>query len=505
MNSNPHIAFNGILNSLEKYPNRVAIIDKNGRSYTYDEYKRHITGARAELVRKGVKKGSKVLVFVPMSMDLYALLQALFSLGATAIFLDPWMKGKKMSSVINQVRPDLLIVTKKIARFSWLLPSTWKLRKWKLDSITPTVEDWIIVDVSDDDNALITFTSGTSGQPKGANRTFSFLYAQASTLEQHLKGTNDGPSVDFTNFPIVGLADFSVGNTVVIPQINLMKIHQANSEEMSKHILASNVTRILVSPSLLKKIIDGLKSNGHGAIQDIVTGGAPISNQLIKTCVQDHPELNFEAIYGSTEAEPICLSTFQNILDSTAHPLDGVYVGIPVIDVSVRIVKSIIGPIDTAYFQSNQLADNSIGEIVVTGNHVNKNYYKNQKAFIAIKIVDDGGLIWHRTGDIGYFKNGHLYLVGRDHRILDDNGSKVYPYPIEQEIEMEFGLTDLGYIKNNRGKFILYVGSVQNVNSDQIKLHIISKGYPCDAVITRSKPLPRDARHKSKLLSEELA
>ncbi|MFT5861007.1 MAG: acyl-CoA synthetase (AMP-forming)/AMP-acid ligase II [Flavobacteriaceae bacterium] len=500
-----HIAFHGILDSLERHPDRIAIIDKNGQSYTYGEFKQYITGARAELVKRGVVKGSKVLVFVPMSMELYALLEALFSLGATAIFLDPWMKGKKMGSVIKQVEPDLFIVTKKIARFSWLLSATWKLKKWKLDTINPSNDDWIIDEVSDLDNALITFTSGTSGKPKGANRTFAFLYAQASTLEDHLKGNTDDACVDFTNFPIVGLADFSVGNTVVIPRINLMKIQDADSDQLVRHIHAMAVSRIIVSPSLLKKVVDGMNVNGHGAIEDIMTGGAPISNQLIKDCVEKHLEIKFEAIYGSTEAEPICLSPFQAILDSTTHPLDGVYVGVPVDDVEVCILNHLKGPVDVTYFESNQLSDQEIGEVVVTGEHVNKNYYKNKKAFEEAKIIDAHNVIWHRTGDMGYFKQGRLYLVGRDHRILEKDGKNIYPYPIEQEVEMKFGLNDVGYIQNSEGHFVMHLGAAENADIEEIKAHILHVAYPCDEVKAHRKALPRDARHKSKLLSEELA
>ena len=135
MNSTPHIAFKDIVHALDAYPDRTAIVDKNGKEYNYAEFKSYITGTRAELVKRGVKKGSKVLVFVPMSMELYAVLEALFSLGATAIFLDPWMKGKKMSSVIRQVQPDLFVVTKRIAKIAWILPATWKLKKYLLSSV----------------------------------------------------------------------------------------------------------------------------------------------------------------------------------------------------------------------------------------------------------------------------------------------------------------------------------------------------------------------------------
>lgn len=505
MKEGQHIAFKDIASALEMYKDRTALVDKFGKSYSYRDFKRHITGARADLVQRGIKKGDKVLVFVPMSLELYAILEALFSLGATAIFLDPWMKGKKMGAVIKQVQPDLFIVTRKIARISWLLPATWKLRKWKLNTIQPNDDDWQIEPVKDDDNALITFTSGTSGVPKGANRTFSFLYAQAETLKHHLKGQEDEACVDFTNFPIVGLADFAMGNTVVVPRINLMKIHKAVPSDLAGQLKESNVTRLIVSPSLLTKAIAGMNNTGEGKLQHIVTGGAPISNTLIKTCLHDFTDILFEAIYGSTEAEPICTCTFQDVADRLDQPLKGVYVGQPIDAIRLKIIAFHKGAIDAELFTKNELKDGEVGEVIVTGAHVNKNYFENPAAFKKGKITDKNGEIWHRTGDMGYLKKGHLFLVGRDHRIMTFNDKKIYPYPIEQLVEAEFGYTDVGYIQRHSGEFVFYIGQASNVDKSGIKRRIIEVGYPCDSVVVQNKPLPRDARHKSKLQTENLS
>jgi long-subunit acyl-CoA synthetase (AMP-forming) len=499
-----HIAFNDIVTSLEKHQDRTALIDKNGKSYSYKDFKRHITGARAELVHRGIKKGDRILVFVPMSLELYSILEAIFSLGATAIFLDPWMKGKKMGSVIKQVKPDLFVVTKRIAKISWILPATWKLKKWKLETIEPNDDEWNIVHVEDDDNALITFTSGTSGNPKGANRTFSFLDAQAQTLKHHLEGDKNIALIDYTNFPIVGLADFAMGNTVIIPRINLMKIQKSDPYELIEHLHQVGAMRLIVSPSLLTKIVEGIKLKNSGAITHAVTGGAPISNNLITDCLENHSDIYFEAIYGSTEAEPICITDFKNVTERLDQPLKGVFVGKAIKDINIKIMEFKDGPVDSEYFENNQLSGTDIGEVLVTGNHVNKNYYNNPDAFKKAKIVDQEGTVWHRTGDIGYFENELLYLVGRDHRIMEKNGRKYYPYPLEQFVEQKFGLTDVGYVKTTNGEFVFHIGSSAELNSEEIRFKIIEADYPCDKVIVSKKNLPRDARHKSKLQIENL-
>ncbi len=500
-----HIAFNDIVQSLEDNKNRVALIDKQGKEHTYHDFKRNITGARAELVKRGVKKGSKVLVFVTMSLELYAILEALFSIGAKTIFLDPWMKGRKMGAIIKQVEPDLMVLSKKVAKYSWLLPSTWRLKKWKLHTIQPNDDDWKINPVEDNDSALITFTSGTGGNPKGANRTYEFIDAQAQALKARLQGNEGEHNVDYTNLPIVALAGFAIGNTVVIPRINLMKVHKAEPEELIDHLIAAKITRMVVSPSLLKKILVGIKLKGKGDIKEIVTGGAPISNTLIMDCIDNHPDIFFESIYGSTEVEPISSSAMKDIYSKIDEPLKGVYVGKPVENLSLKIINTSPDNIDVSYLKNNELSESQIGEVIVSGGHVNKNYYQNPVAIAKYKITDEHGEIWHRTGDIAYLENGEIYLVGRAHRVIERAEKKYYPFPVEQFIEYDFGFTDIGYIQKKNGDIVLYIGSGATGNIQRILKKLNTISYPCDDIVFMKKELPRDARHKSKLQTESLS
>jgi long-subunit acyl-CoA synthetase (AMP-forming) len=365
----------------------------------------------------------------------------------------------------------------------------------KLDEIYKNVT------VADEDNALITFTSGTSGNPKGANRTYSFILAQAETLKAHL-GKQEQASIDYTNFPIVGLANFALGNTVAIPQINLMKLQQSNPTEIFAQLKKQAVNRLIVSPSLLRKVLEAIDTQHE--LKTVMTGGAPISIQLVKTALEKCPDIYFEAIYGATEAEPICITTFTEINNQLEQPLKGVYVGAPVSEIQLKIVEWQDKPIATTEFESLKLTDGKIGEVVVTGNHVNKRYYKNPAAFAKNKIIDSAATIWHRTGDMGYLENGVLYLVGRDHRIIKKDNKNYYPYPIEQYLELKFGISDLGYIQNAASEICLYYYKQSNADESKIEQAFQACNYPIDKIIRSTKPLPRDARHKSKLQIEQL-
>lgn len=504
MSKRHHTAFDDIVCSLEENQNKIALSDRDGKKFTYGQFKQNITGTRSHLQKLGVKKGSKVLVFVTMSMELYTVLEALFSLGAITIFLDPWMGGSKMGGIIKTIQPDFLIVNKKAAKYSWLIPATWKISTWKIKELPSNNDEWDIQEVNDKDSALITFTSGSTGKPKGANRTYSFIDAQAKALKDKLIGDGQGENIDYTNLPIVALAGFAIGNTVIIPRINLMQLDKADPIDIINHLIEEKVNRLLVSPALLKKILTGIKQNGKGEISKIFTGGSPISASLIKDCIENHSDIEFHTIYGSTEAELICAASMKAVYDTLNEPLKGIFVGDYDKNLEVRIVEHSSQNMSSEYLDKCEFSDGKIGEIVISGNHVNKSYYQDTVAFARYKAVDKAGNTWHRTGDIGYKEGHEIYLVGRENRIMKKNDVKYYPFPIEQLVEQIHNLTDIGYVQNKNGKFILYIGSRQEVDKNEVINTILNAHHPIDQVEFWTKALPRDPRHRSKLQIDKL-
>lgn len=495
-----HPSFNGLLESFRKYPDRIAMIDKQDKAYTYAEFSQHIGWCVEMLQKKKVKKGTRVLVAVPMSMELYALMEALFSMGAVIIFLDPWLKGKQMAGIIKQVRPEVFIATRKIRWFAYLMPATWRIKRWwSFKTIGKSKQPWSIAPVSDDDVALITFTGGTGGIPKGADRSFGFLKAQLDALESHMKSDTDEAWVDYTNFPIVGLADFAMGNQLVIPKINLMKVHEAEAGTVIDTIKKHKVNRTITSPSLLLKIQEGMRKNSHDdEVKHIITGGAPIPYSLIDSLQAERPQTEQEAIYGSTEAEPIAMTHFSSMIEKMSDPLKGIFSGQPVDEVDLKLIQitdtSLAGKVN----QWEMPAD-EIGEVVVSGGHVNKSYFENEAAFKECKIQEPGGKTWHRTGDLGYLNADGLYLVGRIHRVVQHEGKSYHPYPIEFYLERTLGVKDCGYLQLPSKEIVLVIGQQESASEADIKASIEAAGYPIDRVIRYKEKLPRDARHRSKL------
>ncbi|MBI3237921.1 MAG: AMP-binding protein [Flavobacteriia bacterium] len=183
MNSNIAIHF---FETAKRWPERIAIIDKKGKAITYKAMAEAIQKQASLLQKKGLKKGDRVLVFIPMSIELYIYVMALFYIGAVAVFVDEWVNKKRLElcceiADCKGFAAPLLIQ---------LLASTSKaLRKIPMWMRPGGYENYDLSDlatVTNDDTALITFTTGSTGIPKAANRTHEFMTAQLNALKPWL-------------------------------------------------------------------------------------------------------------------------------------------------------------------------------------------------------------------------------------------------------------------------------------------------------------------------------
>ena len=183
-----------------------------------------------------VHSGDRVLCFVPMSVDLYVSLLALLKLGAVAVFVDPWIAMRQMAAFAAAAEPRGFIG---VPRSHWLrlwepflrtVPVTvttgkriasWPAR-WTLSELAATDSESGIHPVAVDSPALITFTSGSSGVPKGANRTHGFLAAQHSALQAEFACRDD--DVDLTMFPVFTMNNLVRGITSVIPAMDFRHV-----------------------------------------------------------------------------------------------------------------------------------------------------------------------------------------------------------------------------------------------------------------------------------------
>lgn len=429
-------------------PGTVALIDDAaGRTLTFAQLDDEVAKAAAWWRARGLKRGEAVLVFVPMSADLYVALLALFRIGAVALFLDPSAGKEHLERCCARWAPVALLaipkahllrlrsralraIPLKVTTGGWL-PGTVR---WLLGT---TAERVTANDAQPEDAALVTFTSGSTGVPKGAVRTQGFLLAQYRALAPSI--ALEAGDVDLATLPVFTLANLAAGVTTVIPDVELRKPGAVDAARVWAQIERRGVNRITASPAFFERLIAEGKARGAtlAGLRKLYTGGAPVFPRLLEALQALAPNAEVVAVYGSTEAEPIAHVGAHEIgADDLAVMRGGrgLLAGVPVDEVKLRVVRDrwgvARGTLSAEEFAAECLPVGETGEIVVAGDHVLPGYLggigdEETKFRVA-------GEVWHRTGDAGLLdERGRLWLAGRCAARIENARGAIYPFGVE--------------------------------------------------------------------------
>lgn len=507
MSSSYNIA-NLFFEATQQYPQHIAIIHNN-QKITYQELERDILKTAEYFKQQGISKDDRVLIFVPMSIDLYRIVLALFSIGAVVVFIDEWVSKERMELCCKIAQCKGFIGITKARIFRWFskelrtIPLNLKIRGYKtIDSIN---KKELLFNSSIEDTALITFTTGSTGIPKAAKRTHGFLKEQFDALIEKIQPSPD--DIDMPVLPIVLLINLGVGATSVITDYKASKPNQFKPEKVVNEIKQYHVTRITSSPFFIKELSKYLISNSiHLAtVQKIFTGGAPVFPQEASIYEKAFPNASIQIVYGSTEAEPISSVISQDLIKETETSFTkGLLVGKPYHKSEVKIIPITDNVISISSINEfNECSVNQIGEIIVAGPHVLKEYYNNEDALKRNKIFVDGK-VYHRTGDSGFLNaDGVLYLTGRCSTLFKQNDVYISPFLIENYLQSLKGI-ELGTVLHKNSKILLIIELKDTSYKQSIEQQLNTFWLKFDQLIVLDR-IPRDPRHNSKIDYEKLS
>lgn len=490
----------------KKYPSKPAIIYK-GETISFSEFANQINETSAYLMNKGITKGDRVLIFVPMSIDLYRTVLAIFNIGATAVFLDEWVSKKRMEECCKVAQCKAFvgifkakvfaIFSSELRKIPLKLGTSYKTSNAKLQSIERTQLT---------DTALITFTTGSTGTPKAAKRTHGFLNEQFNALLEKIDPTPD--DIDMPVLPIVLLINLGSGNTSVIAEFKASKPDSLNTHKIAQQITQYKVTRMVSSPFFIKQLSKHLIATKTSlpTVKKIFTGGAPVFPGEAELYDHAFPNAKVEVVYGSTEAEPISSIPVKELVKEKESLLkNGLKVGIPYRKASVKIIeikKEAIQCANQEELDKLTLPVGSLGEIIVSGPHVLREYFNNQEALKLNKIfIDD--ICWHRTGDSGYVDTtGTVYLTGRCSTLINYNNKTIAPFIYENYFQSIEGV-EMGTLLLLNNKLTAILETKATGNKQLIAEHIKKADITFDEIKFITKA-PRDPRHNSKIDYEKL-
>jgi acyl-CoA synthetase (AMP-forming)/AMP-acid ligase II/pimeloyl-ACP methyl ester carboxylesterase len=416
----------------------------------YKNFAMRINSFARGLLDLGIQKGDRVIIFLPMSLDMYTAMFAVQRIGAIAVFLDSWARSHHLGASAKCVDPKAMISFQQAFALVDQVPefSTMPIRvlygpgdkgTHKFQDLLKT-EPSPIAAVASEFTALITFTTGSTGTPKGANRTHRFLSAQHHALSHVIPYTEKDK--DMPAFPIFSLNNLASGVTTILPAVDLAQPSERDSAILACQILNEKLTCTTLSPSMLVGLAKFCKEKNIqlSGLRRVVTGGAPISKDDVKNFYEIAPQTDLWILYGSTEAEPMAHIEGREMLAEkpASDPEiieEGVNVGHISEDIQYKFIRTKDGPIefDKTGWSKLEVPTGEVGEFICTGDHVCREYYNNPEAFKSTKIMDDQNRVWHRTGDLAYIDGKKdLWIVGRVNNAIERAGA--YYFPVRAEV-----------------------------------------------------------------------
>ena len=375
------------LDTADRLPDKKAIVEKNGE-ITFGELKQEVLQTAAYFRKKGIEKGDRVMVFIPMSIELYKVVLSLFYIGATAVFLDEWVNKKRLEICCQLANCKGFIGTGK-AQFLRVISKEVRKVPIFLKTKKRANQEISMADVEEYHTALITFTTGSTGTPKAANRTHVFLKHQFDSLIDEIQPKVE--EVDMPVLPIVLFLNLGVGCTSVIADFKSSKPDKIKPDKIYNQILDNQVSRIIASPFFIKKLSEFAISKDLKIteIKKVFTGGAPVFPQEAELYTSAFPKAEVKIVYGSTEAEPISSILADDLIQKSAELSKGLPVGNTYDKIQVKIIRISDDDISVSTkveFDEWILPDGEIGEIVVSGRHVLKAYSEMKMLFEGIKL-----------------------------------------------------------------------------------------------------------------------
>ncbi len=435
--------------SARRYPDKAAL-DYYGHRIAYAELKRQVDALAGFLqTRCGVKKGDRVLLYTQNSPQFVIGYYAILRADAVVVPVNPMNRSEELRHYVEDADASTIVSTQE----QWVeiapLCDTTSLRHVVLgaylDYLPPNTDlpvpafvrapranaahdavtlwtDAIALNLvpaehraGPDDLAVMPYTSGTTGKPKGCMHTH-FNVLSTSTAYGFWR-TVTSENVVLAVLPMFHVTGMQAGmNAPIQVGASAVVLSRWDRDCAAMQIERLRVTNVTAITTMMVDFLANPKLAGYdlSSIQVLGGGGAPMPQAVAKK-LHDTMKLEFIEGYGLTE-------TMAPSHVNPGHRPKRQCGGIPIFDVDARVL-------DPESFAERGPME--VGEIVVHGPQVFRGYWKQPEATEATFLEHDGKRFF-RTGDLGYYdEEGYFFITDRLKRMINCSGYKVWPAEVE--------------------------------------------------------------------------
>ena len=391
-------------------PDAPALTDSIGASWDYSDLDRACDAVKEKLLTAGVKAGDRVLIIAENCAAAVATLFACSRLGAVAVPTNARQTSAEITRILEHARPAAVVLTHKVSKDAAAHGARLKAQEISgafgtllLATPYPSNPD------PERDVAVLLYTTGTTGTPKGVMLTHgNLVFGGRSSVA--IRGMTQA-DVIYGVLPLTHVFGLSSIVTAAMCAGALIRFEARFSPERLYRALGDGVTLLSAVPQIHALLMQftreqGLETLHSNSLRYVSSGAAPLDPEW-KRKAEAFYGVALQNGYGMTETTAgICVTQ-----SAVGNP--DVSVGPPLPGVDIKI---------------NQPDKSGIGEVLTRGPNVMKGYYRAPDE--TKKVLNTKG--WMHTGDLGRVdKAGFLHILGRSKELIIHGGFNVFPPEVE--------------------------------------------------------------------------
>lgn len=479
----------------KQFPEKPAIIFKEEK-ISFGQLRNQAFQLAEALHSLGIGKGDRVAVYLPNCPQYVYSYLACFCLGAVGVPLDFMLKADELISCLEHSEAKILIAkTKNEISLDDIKKAVPNLETViSCDDLIPKAATALPeVKIEDSDPALIMYTSGTTGRPKGILLNYRHLNGSPEAMKHFVDLTER--DVKLAAIPLSHIAGLIYIQNCIHFAITVILMDRFNPYEFLENIARYQVTCFHIVPAMYTAVLSVKQIDKFdlSSLRWVVVFGAPSSPEILNRFHQYCPNARLLNGWGMTETCP----------PNTVTPMDSdniASVGKPAPHCRIRIVDE----------GGHEMPSGEIGEIVISGWVVMDGYYKDPDATRDAK--KDG---WLYTGDLGRFdREGFLYIAGRKKEMIKVAGQIVYATEVEAALYKNESVAEaavIGVPDKLRGeavKAFVVLKEGETVSSEDIRYfareHLAHFKVPQSIEIREELPKNRMGKVDKALLREQV-
>jgi len=408
------------------FPDKEALIYNNKR-FTYGELDASVKKLADGLSKMGILPGDRVLLALENCPEFVISYYAILSAQGIVVPVNPQYTMNELSVIMANALPEAVITTGQVMPLFNSISAEVPLDKGiiTIGAVEHTGAlpfEKVLGSGSPgytpgrparDEMAVLMYTAGSTGSPKGAMLSHYNLYSNALAFAQCCRMTPADRSL------LIAPAYHAAAQTCVMNSTLVsgatMFIHEGwnGPERLLKSLQKDKITFYFGPPTMYTLLVEHPEAEKYDlrSWRYALTGAAPTPPDLFKK-FEEKFGLKLMEGYGLTETSPV----------TTLMPLGGTFktgsIGLPIPGVEIRIVD----------YEDREVPVNQIGEIIVRGPNVMKGYYNRPEE--TNWAMRNG---WFHTGDLAYVdSDGYLFIVDRKKDLIIRGGLNIYPKEIEE-------------------------------------------------------------------------